>query len=266
MEHAGGAGGRARKDELEQQGDKAGRECRGDDAADDIVNGGSILVLGAVDLERADLGSRGALGVLGDVRVHGAGDVGVFAQDELVGPNLNIALDGAIDSHRIARKRCRLGRAAQGNRLAYRIETVGGAVGIEHDMLAGNGHAAINRSLGNVDGARRKTNGAAHRAVADGESIARGDDIAVDGRIVQVEGLTCPVQVTFDAGRIGVIVGRKYVACGVRASERRRGKCGERQRDECEQDGDAAPCFTALGQRELITGHSESFVRCSICI
>lgn len=102
-------------------------------------------------------------------------------QDELVGPNLNIALDGAIDSHRIARKRCRLGRAAQGNRLAYRIETVGGAVGIEHDMLAGNGHAAINRSLGNVDGARRKTNGAAHRAVADGESIARGDDIAVDG-------------------------------------------------------------------------------------
>ena len=83
------------------------------DTADGIVNGGSILALGAVDLERADLGSRGALGVLGDVRVHGAGDVGVLAQDELIGPNLDIALDGAIDSHRIARKRCRLGRAAQ---------------------------------------------------------------------------------------------------------------------------------------------------------
>ena len=64
------------------------------DTADGIVNGGSILALGAVDLERADLGSRGALGVLGDVRVHGAGDVGVLAQDELIGPNLDIALDG----------------------------------------------------------------------------------------------------------------------------------------------------------------------------
>ena len=174
------------------------------------------------------------------MRVHGAGDVGVFAQDELVGPNLNIALDGAIDSHRIARKRCRLGGAAQGNRFAYRIETVGGAAGIEHDMLAGNGRTAINRSLGNVDGARRQADGAAHRAVADRESIARGDDIAVDGRIVQVEGLTCPVQVTFDAGRIGVIVGRKYVACGVRAGERRRGKRSDRQCDERECHKQAA--------------------------
>ena len=160
--------------------------------------------------------------------------MGVLAQDELIGPNLDIALDGAIDSHRIARKRCRLGRAAQGNRLAYRIETVGGAVGIEHDMLAGNGHAAINRSLGNVDGARRQADGAAHRAVADGEALACCNYVAADGRIVQVEGLTCPVQVTFDAGRIGVIVGRKYVACGVCAGERRRGKRGDRQRDECE--------------------------------
>lgn len=230
----GGAGGRARKDELEQQSDKAGRECRGDDTADDIVNGGSILVLGAVDLERIDPGSRGALGVLGDVRVHGAGDVGVLAQDELVGPNLDIALDGAIDGHRVARKRCRLGGASQGNRLAYRVETVGGAVGIEHDMLASDGHAAINRGLGNVDGACRQTDGAAHCAVTDREGIARGDDIAADGHIIQVEGLTCPVQVTFDAGRIGVIVGRKYVSCGVRAGERRRGKHGDRQRDERE--------------------------------
>ena len=95
VEHTGGAGSRTRKDELEQQSDKAGRECRGDDTADDIVNGGSILVFGAVDLEGTDLGSRGALGVLGDMRVHGAGDVGVLAQDELVGPNLDIALDGA---------------------------------------------------------------------------------------------------------------------------------------------------------------------------
>lgn len=107
-------------------------------------------------------------------------------------------------------------------------------------MLASDGHAAINRGLGNVDGARRKTNGAAHRAVADRESIARGDDIAVDGRVVQVEGLTYPVQVTFDAGRIGVIVGRKYVACGVRVGERRRGKHGDRQRDERECHKQAA--------------------------
>ena len=166
MEHSGGAGGRARKDELEQQSDKAGRERCGDDAADGIVSGGSIFVLGAVDLEGANLGSRGALGVLGDVRVHGAGDVGILAQNELVGPDLDIALDGAIDGHRVARKRCRLGRAAQGNRLAYRIEAVGGAVGIKHDMLTDDRDAAINRGLGNVDGARRKTNGAAHRAVA----------------------------------------------------------------------------------------------------
>ena len=228
MEHAGGAGGRARKDELEQQSDKAGRECRGDDTADDIVNGGSILVLGAVDLERADLGSCGTLGVLGDVRVHGAGDVGVLAQDELVGPNLDIALDGAIDGHRVARKRCRLGRAAQGNRLAYRIETVGGAVGIEHNVLTDDRDAAINRGLGDIDSACRQADGAAHRAVADGEALACCNYVAADGRIVQVEGLTCPVQVTFDAGRIGVIVGRKYVACGVRAGERRRGKRGDR--------------------------------------
>ena len=166
MEHAGGAGGRARKDELEQQSDKAGRECRGDDTADDIVNGGSILVLGAVDLERTDLGSRGALGVLGDVRVHGAGDVGVLAQDELVGPNLDIALDGAIDGHRVARKRCRLGGASQGNRLAYRVETVGGATGVEHDMLTGYRHAAIDCGFGDIDGARRQANSAAYGAVA----------------------------------------------------------------------------------------------------
>ena len=240
MEHAGGAGGRAWKDELEQQSDEAGRERCGDDTADDIVNGGSIFVLGAVDLEGTDLGSRGTLGVLGDVRVHRAGDAGVLAQDELVGPNLDIAIDGAIDGHRVARKCCRLGGASQGNCLAYRIETVGGAVGIEHDMLTNDRDAAINRGLGNVDGACRQTDGTAHRAVANRESIARGDDIAVDGRIVQVEGLTCPVQVTFDAGRIGVIVGRKYVACGVRAGERRRGKRGDRQRDERECHKQAA--------------------------
>ena len=101
-------------------------------------------------------------------------------------------------------------------------------------MLASHRYAAINRGLGNVDCACCQTDGAAHRAVADREGIARGDDIAVDGGVVQVEGLTGPVQVTLDAGRIDVIVGRKYVSCGVCAGERRRGKCGERQRDECE--------------------------------
>ena len=69
MEHAGGAGGRARKDALEQQSDKAGRESRGDDTADDIVNGGSILVLGAVDLERAYLGACGTLGVITELEI-----------------------------------------------------------------------------------------------------------------------------------------------------------------------------------------------------
>ena len=101
-------------------------------------------------------------------------------------------------------------------------------------MLTGHRDAAINRGFGDIDSACRQTDGAAHRAVADREGIARGDDIAVDGRIVQVESLACPVQVTLDAGRIGVIVGRKYVSCGVRAGERRRGKCGERQHDERE--------------------------------
>ena len=101
-------------------------------------------------------------------------------------------------------------------------------------MLASHRYAAINCGFGDIDGARRKTNGAAHRAVADREGIARSDDIAVDGGVVQVEALTCPVQVTFDAGRSGVIVGRKYVACGVRAGKSRSGKCGERQSDERE--------------------------------
>ena len=107
-------------------------------------------------------------------------------------------------------------------------------------MLAGNGHAAINRGLGNVDGARRKTNGAAYGAVADGEALACCNYVAVDGGVVQVEGLTGPVQVTLDAGRIGVIVGRKYVSCGVRAGERRRGKCSNRQCDERECHKQAA--------------------------
>ena len=166
VEHPAGAGGRTRKDEFEQQGDEAGRECRGDDTADDIVNGGSILVLGAVDLERADLGSCGALGVLGNMRAHGTGDAGVFTQDELVGPDLDIAIDGAVDGYRTACERCRLGRAAQGNCLAQRVKTVGSATGVEHDMLTGYRHAAIDYSFGDIDGARRQANGAAYGAVA----------------------------------------------------------------------------------------------------
>jgi len=160
--------------------------------------------------------------------------VGVLAQDELVGPNLDIAIDRAVDSHRVARERCRLDGAAQGDRLAHCVEATGSAIGVEDDVLAGNRNAAVNRGLGDIDSACRQADGATHRAVADREGIARGDDIAVDGHIIQVEGLTGPVQVTLNAGRIGVIVGRKYVACGVRAGERRRGKHGDRQRDERE--------------------------------
>ena len=57
-------------------------------------------------------------------------------------------------------------------------------------MLAGNRNAAVNRGLGDIDSACRQADGATHRAVADREGIARGDDIAVDGHIIQVEGLT----------------------------------------------------------------------------
>lgn len=101
-------------------------------------------------------------------------------------------------------------------------------------MLTDDRDAAINRGLGDIDSACRQADGAAHRAVADGEALACRNYVAVDGGVIQVEGLTGPVQVTLNAGRIGVIVGRKYVACGVRAGERRRGKHGDRQRDERE--------------------------------
>ena len=73
-----------------------------------------------------------------------------------------------------------------------------------------------------------------------GGGMLRDGFMGVVPGIVQVEGLAGPVQVTIDAGRIGVIVGRKYVACGVRAGERRRGKHGDRQRDERECHKQAA--------------------------
>ncbi|MFR7733829.1 MAG: hypothetical protein ACLU7D_11060 [Collinsella sp.] len=118
------------------------------------------------------------------MRVHGAGDAGVLAQDELIGPNLDIALDGAVDGHRIACKCCRLGGASQGNCLAHRVKTVGGATGVEHDVLTGYRHAAIDCGFGDIDGARRQANGSAYGAVANREGIARGDNIAADGSVV----------------------------------------------------------------------------------
>ena len=101
-------------------------------------------------------------------------------------------------------------------------------------MLAGHRHAAIDRGLGDIDGARRQTDGAAYGAVADRKRVACRDDVAVDGGVVQVKALSGPVQVAFDAGRIGVAFGCEYVARGVRAGERCRGKRGERERDERE--------------------------------
>ena len=86
-------------------------------------------------------------------------------------------------------------------------------------MLTDDRDTAINRGLGDIDSACRQADGAAHRAVANGEGIARSDYIVVDGRIIQVEGLSDPVQVTLDARRIGVIVGRKDIACRVRAGK-----------------------------------------------
>ena len=184
-EHAGGTGGRTRKDELEQQSDKAGRQGCGHDAADDIVNRrGGAFVFGTVDLERADLGSCGALGVLGNMRAHGAGDTGILAQDELIGPNLDIALDGAVDGHGVACERCRLGGAAQGNRLAHCVKTVGGATSVEHNVLASYRYASINCGFGDIDGARRQANGAAYSAVANRQALARRDNIAADGSVV----------------------------------------------------------------------------------
>lgn len=185
VEYAGGTGSRTRKGELEQQGDKAGRQGRGHDAADDIVNRrGGTFVFGAVDLERTDLGSCGALGVLGYMGVHRAGDAGVFTQDELVGPDLDIAIDGAVDGYRTARECCRLGGAAQGNRLAHRVKTVGGATGVEHDVLTGYRHAAIDCCFGDIDGTRRQANGSAYSAVANRQALACRDNIAADGSVV----------------------------------------------------------------------------------
>ena len=98
--------------------------------------------------------------------VHRAGDAGIFAQDELIGPDLDIAIDGAVDGYRTARERCRLGGATQGNRLAHRVKTAGGATGVEHDVLTGYRHAAIDCGFGDIDGACRQANGSAYGAVA----------------------------------------------------------------------------------------------------
>ena len=95
------------------------------------------------------------------MRVHGAGNAGVFTQDELVGPDLDIAIDGAVDGHGVAREHCRLGRTAQGNCLTHRVKTVGGATGVEHDMLTGYRHTAIDCGFGDIDGACRQANGSA---------------------------------------------------------------------------------------------------------
>ena len=115
---------------------------------------------------------------------HRAGDAGVFAQDELVGPDLNIAIDGAIDGNGVAGERRRFSGAAQGDRLAYRVKTVGGATGVKDDVLAGYRHAAIDCGFGDIDGTRRQANGAAYGAVANRQALARRDNIAADGGIV----------------------------------------------------------------------------------
>ena len=116
--------------------------------------------------------------------VHRAGNAGVFAQDEFVGPDLDIAVDDAVDGYRTARECCRLGRAAQGNRLAHRVKTVGGATGVEHDMLTGYRHAAIDCGFGDIDGTRRQANGSAYSAVANRQALACRDNIAADGSVV----------------------------------------------------------------------------------
>ena len=64
VKHAGRAGCCTRKDELKENRDKAGGKSCGNDAADDVVDGGGILVLGAVDLEGSHFGAVGAFGVL----------------------------------------------------------------------------------------------------------------------------------------------------------------------------------------------------------
>lgn len=116
--------------------------------------------------------------------VHRAGDAGVFTQDELVGPDLNIAIDGAVDGYGVAGKRRRFGGAAQGDRFACRVKTVGGAAGVEHDVLAGHRDAAIDCGFGDIDGACRQTNGAAYGAIANRQVLTRRDNIAADGGVV----------------------------------------------------------------------------------
>ena len=116
--------------------------------------------------------------------VHRAGDAGVFAQDEFVGPDLNIAIDGAVNGNGVAGERRRFGRATQGDRLARRVKTVGSATGVKHDVLAGYRHAAIDCGFGDIDGTRRQANGAAYGAVANRQALARRDNIAADGGIV----------------------------------------------------------------------------------
>ena len=64
MQHAGGAGGCARKDKLKQDGDKAGGKRRGNDAADNVVDRRGVLVFGSVDLESPDLSALCPLGIL----------------------------------------------------------------------------------------------------------------------------------------------------------------------------------------------------------
>ena len=133
-------------------------------------------------------------------------------------------------------------------------------------MLTGYRHAAIDCGFGDIDGARRQANGSAYGAVANRQALACRDNIAADGGVVQVEALTGPVQVAFDARWGGVFVGRENVSGGIRAGKGSGGKGNERQRDEGECEKEATSRFATLRRRELIARHRWSFVRCSTCI
>ncbi|MEI3351255.1 MAG: hypothetical protein V8Q95_00625 [Collinsella sp.] len=71
-----------------------------------------IFVLGAVDLLSAPTSAPAARSGSSTTCAFTVPVMRAFFQDELIGPNLDIALDGAIDGHRIACKCCRLGEAS----------------------------------------------------------------------------------------------------------------------------------------------------------
>ena len=126
-------------------------------------------------------------------------------------------------------------------------------------MLSGNRHASINGGLGDIDGASCQADGAAYGAVANRQALTSRDDIAVDGRVIQVKALTGPVQIALDAGWTGIPVGHENIARAIGAGECHGGERGKRQRDKREGHNEASAHVATLRRRGLVVRHGESF-------